>query len=151
VGALPGSGFDKDILGLRNRRSVLGWGGVFLLCAMLAWLIAITDHRRPPDDVLAIAGVVAARAMLCGAAFCLLQAIFLRTEGSFEWFFKELRPTAYGIYCLHYPIVTWLQFAVLDLEAPAFAKLLFVFATALLSSWAITWLLRRSATVRKIL
>jgi hypothetical protein len=150
VGALPGSGFDKDILGLRNRRSVLGWGCVFLLSAMFAWLIA-TDHSRSPNDVLAIAGVVAASAMLCGAAFGLLQAIFLRTEGSFEWFFKELRPTAYGIYCLHYPIVTWLQFAVLNVEAPAFAKLLFVFATALLSSCAITWLLRQSATVRKIL
>jgi hypothetical protein len=46
---------------------------------------------------------------------------------------------------MHYAFVSWLQFAILGLAMPAFAKGVSVFAVALLLSW------RESAALRSIL
>jgi surface polysaccharide O-acyltransferase-like enzyme len=53
-------------------------------------------------------------------------------------FITSLSASAFGIYLLHYPAVTWLQFGLLNqpLSAPLKATLVFLGALAL--SWALT-------------
>jgi surface polysaccharide O-acyltransferase-like enzyme len=63
----------------------------------------------------------------------------------------SLAVNAYGIYLLHYPAVTWLQYALLDLQANAVVKATLVFFAALLLSWGCTIALRRIPGVARII
>ena len=60
----------------------------------------------------------------------------------------SLSANAYGVYLFHYAFVTWAQFGLLPLAAPAAAKFLATFLAALAGSWLLTALLRRTAAAR---
>lgn len=62
----------------------------------------------------------------------------------------SLSGNAYGIYLLHWPVVLWLQFALLSMPASAFAKGLLVLVAGLLLSWLAASLLRRLPGVARI-
>jgi peptidoglycan/LPS O-acetylase OafA/YrhL len=62
-------------------------------------------------------------------------AIFLRFATRPIRVLDALSRDAFGIYLLHYPCVTWLQFALLGLAWPGAAKGVLVFAGAVLLSW----------------
>ncbi|UFH52251.1 acyltransferase [Spirosoma sp. KNUC1025] len=63
----------------------------------------------------------------------------------------SLSDNAYGIYILHYPFVTWLQFALLGVSLPVSLKFLFVFLVASSLSWLGSRFIRRSAVVASVL
>jgi len=72
-------------------------------------------------------------------------------------FFQTARPwadslteNAYGIYVFHYVFVIWIQFILLAQPLPAVLKFLIVFSGALLASWLLTALLRKTPA-RKVL
>ncbi len=52
---------------------------------------------------------------------------------------------AYGVYIFHYVFVIWAQFALLSQPVPAAAKFLITLAVALMASWLLTALLRKTA------
>ena len=54
-----------------------------------------------------------------------------------------LAASAFGIYVLHYPFVTWLQLALLGVALPAPAKAMLVFTGAVMGAWGATVALRR--------
>ena len=54
-----------------------------------------------------------------------------------------LRPSAYGIFLVHYIFIIWLQYAVYDFSFPAGVKFAIVFAGTLSLSWGLIVLLRR--------
>ncbi|MHC1725907.1 MAG: acyltransferase [Syntrophobacteraceae bacterium] len=67
-------------------------------------------------------------------------------------FFLTARPladsfteNAYGIYIFHYGFVTWIQFVLLTKPLPAALKFLLTFSVALIASWLLTALLRKTA------
>jgi peptidoglycan/LPS O-acetylase OafA/YrhL len=60
----------------------------------------------------------------------------------------SLSENAYGIYILHYPFVTWMQFSLLSQPWPAALKFAIVFPLALAGSWVTTARLRRTAARR---
>jgi peptidoglycan/LPS O-acetylase OafA/YrhL len=62
-----------------------------------------------------------------------------------------LRANAYGIFLLHYPAVTWLQYWLLSWQASAIAKAAIVFTAAFAASWAATALLRRIPAVAAVI
>ena len=66
-------------------------------------------------------------------------------------FFVSARPladsltkNAYGIYIFHYCFVTWIQFSLLTTHLPAAFKFLITFSVALVASWLVTALLRKT-------
>lgn len=63
----------------------------------------------------------------------------------------SLSQAAFGIYLMHYPFVTWMQYALLGVSLSAFAKGTITFAVALALSWATTAMLRRVPMVAKVL
>ena len=56
----------------------------------------------------------------------------------------SLRDNAYGMYVIHYVLVSWLQYALLDAVLSGLAKAIFVFTGTLVLSWLITATLRRA-------
>lgn len=53
--------------------------------------------------------------------------------------------SSFGIYLLHYPVVTWVQFGLLHVSLSAVGKAGVTFAAALLLSWVLAALPWRAA------
>ncbi len=78
-------------------------------------------------------------------------ALFLRFARRPNPVFAALAPCAYGMYLVHYPIATHLQYLHLGLAAPAVVKGLLVSAGAVAISWGVVALLRRIPGVARVL
>ncbi|HEX4157263.1 MAG TPA: acyltransferase [Rhizomicrobium sp.] len=63
---------------------------------------------------------------------------------------RHLQTNAFGMYWVHYAIVTWLQFALLAVPFPAIAKAPMVFIPATLLSWASAVALRHVPILNRI-
>jgi surface polysaccharide O-acyltransferase-like enzyme len=70
-------------------------------------------------------------------------AVFLRFATRPVRMFDALSRDAFGIYLLHYPFVTWLQFGLLGLAWPGAVKGMLVFVGAVLLSWGTVAVYRR--------
>jgi hypothetical protein len=88
-------------------------------------------------------------AMFSAAMTVTVPAVFLRVARSPLWLLDAIRPSAYGIYLLHFVPLIWLQYIVYDPAFPAFVKFAIVFAGTLLMSWALTVLLRKIPLVAR--
>jgi hypothetical protein len=94
-----------------------------------------------------------------GLAFALFSAAmttaeistFVRFAQSRLTFLDALRPSAYGIFLVHYIFIIYLQYAVYDPPLSAFVKFAIVFTGALSLSWATTLLLRKIPIVRRMI
>ena len=83
-------------------------------------------------------------------AFTVL-AIFLRFTASGSRLLDAMRPSAYGIYLLHYIFIVWLQYAIYDFSFPAVIKFAIVFAGTLSLSWGLTSMLRKILAVARMI
>src|SRR5258708_33340112 len=88
-------------------------------------------------------------AMFSAAMTFTVPAVFLRFARSSLWLLDAMRPSAYGIYLLHFIFLIWLQYIVYDPAFPAFVKFTIVFAGTLSMSWALTVLLREIPVVAR--
>lgn len=66
-------------------------------------------------------------------------------------FATSLRRNAYGMFLLHYPLVSWLQLALVDVRTSGALKTLLVFAGTVAASWLLTIALRRLRALDRIL
>ena len=101
----------------------------------------VADFNSPP--LAWRAGYGLAFASYSAAMAFLVLALFLRFAASSWRLLDTLRPSAYGIYLLHYIFIIWLQYAVFDDPLPAGGKFAVVFAGTLSLSWGITVMLRK--------
>jgi hypothetical protein len=88
-------------------------------------------------------------AMFSAAMTFTVPAVFLRFAQSSFWLLDAMRPSAYGIYLLHFIFLIWLQYIVYDPAFPAFIKFAIVFIGTLSMSWALTVLLRKIPVVAR--
>lgn len=94
-----------------------------------------------------------------GVAFALFSAAMaftvpatsLRLARSSLSLLDAMRPSAYGIYLLHYIFIIWLQYVVYDPAFSAGIKAAIVFIGTLSGSWALTVLLRRIPFVARMI
>ncbi len=89
--------------------------------------------------------------VFCAASCFALLGIFLRFRQRSARLWDSLAANAYGIYILHYPIVIWAQYAMLDLRLNVILKAALVFAVALVLSWETVIVLRRMPGVARII
>jgi surface polysaccharide O-acyltransferase-like enzyme len=87
--------------------------------------------------------------MFSAAMTFTVLAVFLRFARSSLWLLDGMRPSAYGIYLLHFVPLIWLQYIVYDPPFPAFIKFSIVFAGTLSMSWALAVLLRKIPIVAR--
>jgi surface polysaccharide O-acyltransferase-like enzyme len=88
-------------------------------------------------------------AMFSAAMTFTVAAVFQRFARSSLWLLDAMRPSAYGIYLLHFIPLIWLQYVVYEPAFPAFVKFAIVFAGTLSMSWALTVLLRKTPIVAR--
>ncbi len=81
----------------------------------------------------------------------LVSALFLCFAESGWRLLDALRPSAYGVYLVHYIFIIWLQYAVHDYSFPAVVKFAIVFAGTLSMSWGLTVMLRKIPLVARMI
>jgi surface polysaccharide O-acyltransferase-like enzyme len=117
---------------------------LLLVYAHHNWL---ADFNSPPLWWRAAYGL--AFAMFSAAMTFTVPAVFLRFARSSLWLLDAVRPSAYGIYLLHFIFLIWLQYIVYDPAFPALVKFAIVFTGTLSMSWALTVLLRKIPVVAR--
>lgn len=70
-------------------------------------------------------------------------AFFLHSRSPGPNLLDRMQGEAYGMFLVHYPIVLWLQYWMLDLGVPAIVKAAIAFVLTVISSWAVTAGLRK--------
>jgi surface polysaccharide O-acyltransferase-like enzyme len=123
------------------------YGAILVLVyAKYNWL---ADAKSPPLSYQACYGL--AFAMYSAAMAFAVPAISLRFAQSRCGLLDALRPSAYGVFLVHYIFIVWLQYAVFDYSFPAFVKFAIVFIGTLSLSWGLVVLLRRIPAVARMI
>jgi surface polysaccharide O-acyltransferase-like enzyme len=90
-------------------------------------------------------------ALFSAAMAFTIPATSLRLARSNLSLLDAMRPSAYGIYLLHYIFIIWLQYVVYDPAFPAGVKAAIVFIGTLSGSWTLTAALRKIPVVARII
>jgi len=90
-------------------------------------------------------------ALFSGAMAFAEPAFFLRFAAYPMRLLDAIRPSAYGIFLVHYIFIIYLQYAVYEPALPAFVKFAIVFAGTLSLSWATTVVLRKIPLVARMI
>ncbi len=130
--------------GGRLARTWWLWAVVAVISAVAFLRVIIRQWPPPP---MPYAGVFVAASAAISLAW---MAVFLRfVNGRFP-ILESLNDNSYGIYLVHYPYVTWMQYALLQAHLSPIAKGLLVFAGALALSWGSVAALRRIPAVARV-
>jgi surface polysaccharide O-acyltransferase-like enzyme len=109
----------------------------------------VADFNSPPQSWRVAYGLAFA---LFSAAMAFAEpALFLRFAKSPLKLLDAIRPSAYGIFLVHYIFIIWLQYALYDPPLPALVKFAIVFAGTLTLSWGLVVLLRKIPFVAKMI
>jgi hypothetical protein len=87
----------------------------------------------------------------CGMIAFAFLALFLRFARRRSGPLDSLSENAYGMYLVHYAIVVWLQYALLNVGLSAVAKGVIAFLGALALSWSLTGTVRRIPAVARVI
>lgn len=123
------------------------FGAVVYLVAVVAIVAAKSDEGNRAWQAARGLGFVMSSA---ASSFALL-AVFLRFFRRRNALGEGLRDNAYGMFLFHYPVCTWLQYALIDVRLPAVAKAALVFSGSLAASYAGSAAVRRVDAVRRVL
>jgi surface polysaccharide O-acyltransferase-like enzyme len=127
--------------------AALFYGAIlFLVYAHHNW---IADFNSPPLSWRGSYGL--AFALFSAAMTSAEVAIFVRFAKSRLSLLDALRPSAYGIFLVHYIFIIWLQYYVYDFSFPSFVKFAIVFAGTLSLSWGLVVMLRKIPLVARMI
>jgi peptidoglycan/LPS O-acetylase OafA/YrhL len=130
----------------------LGFAAAFYAAILLLVYVHhnwIADTDSPPLPWQAAYGLAFA---LFSAAMAFAEpALFLRFAKSPMRLLDAIRPSAYGIFLVHYIFIIWLQYALYDPALPAFVKFALVFTGTLSLSWGLVGLLRQIPFVARMI
>ena len=170
VAALLQSVAKSRLLQARLGHPVTGWRPSLLLAGVPAFAVGMLVLRTPefvqlslgfiaimgsyahggPGIVLSVLGSFGfVLSCACTSLFCIALALRFTRNG--HPLLDTLSRNAYGIFLLHYPCVSWLQWSLLDRALPAPIKGMLVIAGAIALSWATTAILRRIPGVARVL
>ena len=89
--------------------------------------------------------------VVCAAMVSAVIAIFLRFAKQRVGILDSLSSNSYGIYIIHYVIVNWLQYWLLEIPLPAILKASIVFTGTLILSWGSIAAIRRIPAVARVI
>ncbi len=144
---------DRGLLapeGKLARRWIL-WCVAAVVAFGVATAIAIASFsaKSSPQMWGSIGGI--SFALSCAASSLAFLALFVRFAKTRNRVLDSLRDNAYGVYLIHYALVSWLQYALLKTALPAIAKGSAVFLGTLVLSWSATAALRRIPAVARVI
>jgi peptidoglycan/LPS O-acetylase OafA/YrhL len=128
-----------------------GLGAYVLRLVVIGTLIlpVALAHRPLPLGVRLVSDLTVA--LCCVAISFAFIALFRRFAVARGMVLDSLAASSYGMYLVHYPIVVWLQFALLTVALGAIAKGVAVSVGAIALSWGTVVLLRRVPPIAHIL
>ena len=129
-------------------QSAAGAGFVAFVAALIAWLM--TSGRGGPPLWLGVAATMLFALTGVLTTFGLLAG-FARWGHRGGAVVASLTRNAYGMYLVHYAIVTWTQYAMLDVALPGLVKAGLVTAFGIGASWGLTLLLRKVPGVDRVI
>jgi hypothetical protein len=135
-----------------NGRLARRWP-LWIALALVAYGFTVTAAMAAfrggagPVETAASLGFVFTSAASCFA----FLGLFVRFARTPRPVFDSLRSNAYGMYVVHYAIVSWLQLTLLPVSIPALGKATLVIVATVLLSWATTAALRRVPAVRRVI
>jgi surface polysaccharide O-acyltransferase-like enzyme len=109
----------------------------------------VANFNAPPEWW--SVGYSLAFVIFSGAMCFTVPGIHLRFAKARWRLLDAMRPSAYGIYLLHYIFIVWLQYAVYDLPLHAGTKFAIVFVGTLSMSWILTVALRKIPLVARMI
>ncbi|MEB3353197.1 MAG: acyltransferase family protein, partial [Cyanobacteriota bacterium] len=151
LGVALGAGNLEDALSMTLLRPWRQWAVVGALAYLLTVVLQAQPGGLAPQPPLSLHLALAFSSAACGT-FTILAALGFarRYLGAPGRLVESLRQNSYGIFLLHYPLVTWTQFALLSTPLPAALKFLISFGVALGGSWLLTIALRQTPVGRVI-
>lgn len=128
-------------------------------CTYLGWRFAIAaffTHPLPHTLRTALASLplmswLSLTALSCAASGFAAMAVFVRFANRPMRLFKNLAANSYGIFLVHYVLVSFLGYWVLPVPWRPLPKFLLVFGGSLALSWIIAAQLRRVPAISKII
>ncbi len=142
-------GLDKGLLAIDGRLARRWWmwlaGAVVAFVAATVVVVVSLSPERPalPWDLLNGVCFV----LSCAMSSMAVMAVVLRFARP-SAILDSLRDNAYGMYLVHYAIVTWVQYALLPAPWPGLAKAAVAFGATVALSWFATAMARRVARHR---
>lgn len=146
-------GIDRGLLAAEGNlvRRWVRW----VLAALAAFPLAVgtglatLDPERSALVWRGLAGL--AFALSCAATSLAVLAVFVRFAHVRTKVRDSLRDNAYAMYVIHYPFVSWLQYALLPSGLSALAKGSLVFLGTAALTWAASATLRRVPAIARVL
>jgi hypothetical protein len=151
-------GTQSDILapnaGLARQWPIWMSAGLAAFALRLAVVVAlvlpvVTDHRPLPLTARLLGDLTLV--LCCGTISVAFLALFRRFAVARRPLFDSLSASSYGMYLVHYPVVIWLQLALLTVALGAIAKGAIIFAGAVFLSWGAVVALRRVPGIARVL
>jgi peptidoglycan/LPS O-acetylase OafA/YrhL len=148
------SGILARSAGLARRWPIWLSAGVAAFALRLAFIITLVlplaGAHRPLPLALRLLGDLTL-VLCCSTISFAFIAIFRRFATAHRPVFDSLSASSYGMYLIHYPVVVWLQYALLTVALGPIAKGAIVFVGAVALSWGIVVALRRVPVLARVL
>jgi peptidoglycan/LPS O-acetylase OafA/YrhL len=149
-----GSGFLARNVGLARRWPIWLSAGLAAYALRLAIIVMLVlpiagAHRPLPLTLRLLSDLTLV--LCCGTISFAFIAFFRRFAIAHRPVFDSLSASSYGMYLIHYPVVVWLQFALLAVALGAIAKGAIVYVGAVALSWGIVVALRRVPVIARVL
>jgi surface polysaccharide O-acyltransferase-like enzyme len=138
-------GIDRTMFNSKNTFASRGWIG--MVVSPVSFFVMLIFLVNPTG--LIFYGI--AFTFTCAAAVLGFIAIFLRFTKQHKGIIDSLSDNSFGIYIIHYVIVIWLQFWLLEIQLPAILKASIVFLGTLILSWGIIAAIRRIPVVARVI
>ncbi|HLZ06564.1 MAG TPA: acyltransferase [Bradyrhizobium sp.] len=120
------------------------------LAVILTLILPVAKGHQPLPLSLRLLGDFTV-VLCCGTISLAFIALFRRFAIAHRPVFDSLSASSYGMYLVHYPIVVWLQFALLAVALGPIAKGAIVYVGSVALSWGITLVLRRVPIIARVL
>lgn len=145
------SGF---LAGLARRWPIWLSAGLAAFALRLAVIVTLIlpvagAHRPLPLTLQLLNGLTLV--LCCGTISFAFIGLFRRFAVAHQPVFDSLSTSSYGMYLIHYPVVVWLQFALLTVAAGPMAKGVIVFVGTVALSWGTVVALRRARPIARVL
>jgi surface polysaccharide O-acyltransferase-like enzyme len=120
------------------------------LAVIVTLVLPLAAAHRPLPLALRLLGDVTV-VLCCGTISLAFIAVFRRFVVARRPVFDSISASSYGIYLVHYPVIVWLQFALLTVALGPIAKAATVSVGAVVLSWGLVVALRRVPVIARVL
>jgi peptidoglycan/LPS O-acetylase OafA/YrhL len=117
------------------------------LAVIITLILPVVGAHRPLPLTLRLLSDLTL-VLCCGTISFAFIALFRRF--AIQPVFDSVSASSYGMYLIHYPVVVWLQFALLTVALGPIAKGAMVYVGAVTVTWGIVVALRRNPIIARV-